>query len=254
MSTQVFNSSPVINTDSFSPVLSPVGNTNVSNLNQVVSPIPVIPTVTSIQTPVETMSSLPESIVPEIVPETGMKKMNIKMALIVFVVFAIVTILIMGYLAKNYQDTQDSLNTSAWNAFPVAGAVLLFLAILISSYATFKGFSTAQGYDKNLIMICYVAILILFIIAFTLFWRKGNYSGAFYVSLVIVALSILLSYFSWKSDKIGGYGQLPLFIMSVVAACYFYDITSKNHNNCGEIDGITCVDESNTSSSKKEDC
>ncbi len=230
---------------SLAPIFTPIQplslNASLPSVNPLVSPVPLLPSpVSSIPTPAKSiMGSGFES------------KMNMKMALIVFVVLTIITILIMGYLAKNYLDTQDTLNTSAWNSFPTAGAVLLFLAMLVSSYFTYSGFSNAQGYDKNLIMISYIAILILFIIAFTLFWRKGNYSGAFYVSLAIVALSILLTYFSWKSNKMAGYGQLPLVIMSVVFACYCYDVTSKNHNNCGEIDGITS--NSSSSSSKKDE-
>lgn len=239
MSTQVV--SPFTNTAaSLAPVATPVVPTF---QNPVVSPVPVLPS------PVEDIA-LPTETLPTAAPENGAKKMSMKMSMVIFLVLGIVTILIMGYLAKNYQCVQDTLNVSAWNSFPTAGAVLLFLAILISSYFTSKGFSTAQGYDKNLIVISYISILILFIVAFTLFWRKGNYSGAFYVSLVIVGLSMMLTYFSWKSSKMGGYGQMPLLIMSVVAACYFYDVTSKNHNNCGEINGISC----NSSSTEEESC
>jgi tryptophan-rich sensory protein len=246
MSTQVL--SPFNNTAaSLSPLVNNVPPT-ISPISQIVAPSVSLPS-GDVQVLPEKLS---ESLLPSSVkaPENEMKKMNMKMGLVIVLVLAIVTILIMGYLAKNYQCVQDTLNVSAWNSFPTAGAVLLFLSILISAYFMHKGFSSAQGYDKNLIVISYIAILILFIVAFTLFWRKGNYSGAFYVSLVIVGLSLMLTYFSWKSNKMSGYGQMPLFIMSVVLACYFYDITSKNHNNCGEINGISC----DSSSTKDESC
>lgn len=159
-----------------------------------------------------------------------------KMKVWIFVVLAIVVIIILCWIAKNYKCVSDALNTGCWCSNPLIGGILLFIALLITAWFTSRAFVMADSTTRNFLMVGFVAISILLILAFFLFYKKSNYSAAFYVSLLIVAVAFLHMYFCFKVNKNAGYAQLPLVIMTIVLACYFYNITANNENGCGPIE------------------
>lgn len=160
-----------------------------------------------------------------------------------FIVLAIVVIVLLWWIGRNVKCVQKEVCTSSWNSQPMFGGFLLLLSILIAGYYTGCAFDIADVNTRNFLMIGFVAIGILLVIAFVLFFQKSNFSAAFYVSLIVVAVVLLQTYFAFRVSRKYGYGHLPLLIMSIVLAIYFWDITSKNENGCGPIDCDDCCDE-----------
>lgn len=219
----------------------------VQNTQVVTSPVevvsPVQPEVVSTSTATTTVS--PAVATPSVAETQTVMSVSPNMIMSIFVLVSVVVIILLGFIAKYYKDTHDSLCVSSWNSQPLLGGILLFISLLISAFYAGKGYLVADSTTRNLILIFFAAIMILVIIAFVLFFRKGNYSSAFYISLVIVACSFVLAYLCAKYNRTYGYGQIPLFVMSVVLAAYFYDVTSKNENNVGEIDGVASTKDCN---------
>lgn len=173
------------------------------------------------------------SLVPTGTYTTGSSMMSMTRAIWIFIVLAIVVIVVVAWFGRRYKCVKDSLNEGSWNNQWLFGGILLGIALLITAWATGKAFTMTDSTNKNFLMISFVAIGILLILAFALFFSKQNYSGAFYTSLLIVAIAILLMYFTWKVDSKLGWWQLPFVVMSIALVAFFWDITSKNSNGDG---------------------
>jgi hypothetical protein len=237
--TSVQNSSPInVGLPSATGGLaSATGLPGLVPLQSNISPSPVV-TIPAVSSPTSSLAAVvPTGTYPGTQSVDYMKKIKCW----IFVILALVVIVIIGWIAKDYNCVQKALCESSWNSQPMLGGILLFISILLTGWFTGKAFEmTTDATTKNFLVVCFVVVALLLILSFFLFYKKANYSSAFYVSLVLVAVVALHTYFSFKVNKNCGYGQLPLLIMSVVLSIYFWDITSKNENGTGPID---CSDE-----------
>jgi len=149
----------------------------------------------------------------------------------VYIVIAIILIIVLLYVANDYKCVFEDLKMCSWSCNYIVGALIMVVGLLIFAYASFVGqVGSADHVCRYMIVALFGAVSVLLVIAFTLFFRNGDYTGAFYVSMVILFFAALHMYFCWKAGRGAGWLSLVFVIVSILFVWFTWDVTSQNNN------------------------
>jgi tryptophan-rich sensory protein len=148
-----------------------------------------------------------------------------------YIVIAIILIVVLLYVANDYKCVFEDLKMCSWTSNYIVGAIIMVVGVLLLAYASFTAqVNSGDQHCRYAVISLFGAICVLLVIAFTLFFRNGDFSGAFYVALVILFLAVLHMYFSWKAKHGAGWVSLVFVIVSVLFVWFTWDVTSQNNN------------------------
>jgi len=147
----------------------------------------------------------------------------------VYVVLAIVLVVILAWLAKDFKCVFASLNLPSWGDNPTVAAILIVVSLFIAAYCAFMGHASAfDANSKYMIMLAFGAIVVLYIVVFYLFFRKGNFTGAFYTSLLLLVAALFLLYTCWRTSKAAAYGVIPLVVVAALQSWWLWKVSTDN--------------------------
>jgi hypothetical protein len=161
---------------------------------------------------------------------SSMKQQLGKKDLWVFMIIAIILLIVLYYISSNHCEVLENLKTCSWNNYYYFGAIVLAIGVLVLAYGCYMAFCVADNQSKTLIAISFGLISVLLIVAFTLFFRNGNFSGAFYTSLFILLVAVLCMYFCYRVKRAAGYTNIVFVIVAIILAWGMWDVTSNNCN------------------------
>jgi len=149
----------------------------------------------------------------------------------VYIVIAIILIVVLLYVANDYKCVFEDLKMCSWSSNYIVGAIVMVVGLLIFAYASFVGqVQSGDNTCRYMIVALFGAVCVLLVIAFTLFFRNGDYTGAFYVAMVILLLAALHMYFCWRAKHGAGWLSFVFVVVSVLFVWFTWDVTSRNNN------------------------
>lgn len=150
----------------------------------------------------------------------------------VYIVITIIVIIVLLYVANDYKCVFEDLKMCSFSSNYIVGALILVVGLLIFAYASFVGQMHAPDHNcKSAIVFLFGAVCVLLVIAFTLFFRNGDYSGAFYVALIVLFLASVHMYFCWKAKRGAAWMSFVWVIVSILFVWFTWDVTSQNNNH-----------------------
>jgi tryptophan-rich sensory protein len=146
----------------------------------------------------------------------------------IFIIITIVVLVITIMLGKGQSAWYADLKKSSWAENIVVWAVLYGAVIIIMSWCSSFAYCLADYNGKMYILSSFIISMILLIITFYVFFTAKNLDVAFYLTLILLAVSIFQTFVVWQCHAGSGIGMLPYVVFLIFAAGITYDISSKN--------------------------
>lgn len=141
--------------------------------------------------------------------------------LVVFLVLAVVVVVVLCWLARCYSMHARRHGWPSWCHSSALAAVLLAAVFLVAAWATYRAYAT--GMNQNLLLGLFVAVALVYVLAFYQFFYEGSAKTAFYLMVLATVLTLVHLWFAWKSgDQYAMWGCVPLAVFSAVVAWMFW--------------------------------
>lgn len=147
----------------------------------------------------------------------------------IFIILAIIVLVACFFIAYQQQDWFADIKKVDWAQNLIAwgvGLIIVYLVMaLCSSFAYVK---TLSQQNKMAILITFLISSGLLILWFTLFFFSKDLSSAFYTTIALIVVTVVLTYFVFLSDIGSGIGMLPYIVFLLFLSGIGWNIMASN--------------------------